>query len=128
MANEKNLRRLTSEQAREIGSKGGKASAESKKQKKTMQEMAQYILTCPLNAQGIARMKRAGCNVEENNPTMLTAMIVGQINSAINGNQKSAEFIKDLIDNKAEQGASAQSFIEALNDKAIEVDDGTVEE
>ena len=62
-----------------------------------MQEMAQYILTCPLNAQGIARMKRAGCNVEENNPTMLTAMIVGQINSAINGNQKSAEFIKDLL-------------------------------
>lgn len=49
MANEQNLKTLTPKQARELGSKGGKASAKAKKQRKSMQEAAAFILSLPLS-------------------------------------------------------------------------------
>ncbi len=119
----------TKEEQRNIATMGGKASGEARRQKKTMSEMAKYVLSCPLNEQGIARMKRAGCKVDEKNPTMLTAMIVGQVHAAINGSQKSADFIRSLIDGKSADETSAKDFISALNgDSTIGTEDGIIEE
>lgn len=44
MSNEKNLRRLTTEQAREIGSKGGKRSAEVRRQKRDLRLALEILL------------------------------------------------------------------------------------
>lgn len=43
MSNEQNLRRLTTEQAREIGSLGGKASGVARARKKTIKELAKLF-------------------------------------------------------------------------------------
>ena len=45
MANEQNLRKLTTSQAREIGKLGGKASAAAKAKKRTMRELAEMVAT-----------------------------------------------------------------------------------
>lgn len=106
----------TKEEARELSRKGGINSGKARRAQKSLKEMANYILSCPLNEQGLDRLKKLGCEVDEKNPTMLTAMIMGQVQSAINGNTKSAEFITNLIDAKAEEHTNAQAFIDALND------------
>lgn len=48
MANEQNLRKLTTEQAREIGKLGGKASAAAKAKKRTLREIAEMVGTMEL--------------------------------------------------------------------------------
>lgn len=48
MANEQNLRKLTTSQAREIGKLGGKASAAAKAKKRTMREVAEMVATMEL--------------------------------------------------------------------------------
>lgn len=106
----------TKEEARELSRKGGINSGKTRRAQKSLKEMANYILSCPLNEQGLDRLKKLGCEVDEKNPTMLTAMIMGQVQSAINGNTKSAEFITNLIDAKAEEHTNAQAFIDALNE------------
>ena len=114
----------TKEEARELARKGGINSGKTRRAQKSLKEMANYILSCPLNEQGLERLKKLGCKVDEKNPTMLTAMIMGQVQSAINGNTKSAEFITNLIDAKAEENTNAQAFIDALNDCEVnETDD-----
>lgn len=77
----------------------------------------------PLNAQGIARLKRSGINVEGKDITALMGIIYGQINSAINGNVKSAEFIERLLGNGGEDGEMA-SFVDALNAQADAIIEG----
>jgi len=72
----------------------------------------------PLTDQGKARLKRSGIKVDDKNPTAMMAMIYGQMNSAINGNVKSAEFIQSLIDRNTEDEGSATSFVDALNAQA----------
>lgn len=104
------------EEVKKMQRKGGINSGKTRRAQKSLKEMANYILSCPLNVQGLDRLKKLGCEVDEKNPTMLTAMIMGQVQSAINGNTKSAEFITNLIDSKAEEHTNAQAFIDALND------------
>lgn len=47
MANESNLRVPTSEEARRIGFKGGKASAKARRKKKLMKEQIELLLSLP---------------------------------------------------------------------------------
>lgn len=48
MANEQNLKTPTSKQARELGRKGGQASAKKRKERKQMQEVAKIVLDMPI--------------------------------------------------------------------------------
>lgn len=47
MANEQNLKVPTSKEARELGRKGGKASAKKRRERKQMQELARIVLDMP---------------------------------------------------------------------------------
>ena len=48
VANEKNLKTPTAEEARERGKKGGQASAKKRKERKQMQEIAKIVLDMPV--------------------------------------------------------------------------------
>lgn len=109
--------------AREYGRKGALKSAESKRNARTMRECAQIVANMPLNAQGIARLKRSGINVDGKDITAMMGIIYGQVNSAINGNVKSAEFIERLLGSGTEDSEMG-SFVDALNNQA----DNIVEE
>ena len=61
MANEQNLRVLTSEEAREIGAKGGRASVIARQKKRTLREIAEMIGKMELkNERLLALMHEAG--------------------------------------------------------------------
>ena len=50
MANNQNLKRLTSEEARKIGAKGGKASAEARKRKNALKNRFEALFEMPVSA------------------------------------------------------------------------------
>lgn len=92
MANEQNLKPFTSEQSREKavenGRKGGKASGESKRARKTLREELLALLS--------QEMKD-----ENGNPVNIqVAMSVSLIKEAIDGNTKAFELVRDTIGEK----------------------------
>lgn len=97
MANEQNLRPFTSDQSREAakknGSKGGKATAQKNKERKTFREGLLLLLNEPLK-------DKAG------NPTTNTtqdAIIAALVKRAANGDTRAFEMIRDTIGEKPVQ-------------------------
>ena len=90
MANNKNLKPFTSGQSHdkavENGRKGGIKSGESKRAKKTMKEVLDYLLT-----KEITNKKTGGKS------TTIEAICVAQIAQALNGNTKAFKEIRDTI-------------------------------
>lgn len=79
MANEQNLKPLTTDKAREIGSKGGKASVEARRKRKTLKEELLLLLS-----EGDTQNK----------------VSVALIAEALNGNVKAFETLRDTIGEK----------------------------
>lgn len=90
MSNEKNLVPLTTEKAREIGRKGGIASGEAKRRKKTMRETLEMLLD--------EKYKRTGKTFREE-------ATIGLLKGAIWGNAKNYEVILEMLGelNKVEE-------------------------
>lgn len=89
MAGKDNLKppinkRSTDEQ-REIRSKGGKASGKKRRELKTMREMLNYLLTKKIE------------NKKGEKATTLEAVMVAQIKEALKGNTRAVQFIRDTI-------------------------------
>jgi hypothetical protein len=97
MANEQNLRPFTSEQSREAakknGSKGGKATARNKRERKTFREGLLLLLNEPL--------KDKSGNVTDN--TTQDAIIAALVKRAANGDTRAFEMIRDTIGEKPVQ-------------------------
>ena len=51
VANEKNLKKLSPKEAREYGAKGGKASVESRRRRKSLRESMNTLLEMPISNQ-----------------------------------------------------------------------------
>lgn len=93
MANEQNLRAPTTDEARERGRKGGKASAAKRAARKTFREGLLLLLNEPLK-------DKAG------NPTTNTtqdAIIAALVKRAANGDTRAFEMIRDTIGEKPVQ-------------------------
>lgn len=105
MANEQNLRprtELSKEEAKRLGRIGGLKSAEVRKQKKTMQEIAKYILNMSIqqgekhsieDIQNLAEVKGKNISVDE-------AILLKQVEKALKGDLSSATFIRDTAGQK----------------------------
>jgi hypothetical protein len=94
MANEQNLRPFTSNQSREAakknGSKGGKASAARRQERKTLREGLLLLLQEPLKDKG----------GQVTDKTTQDAIIAGLVKRAINGDTRAFEMIRDTIGEK----------------------------
>lgn len=89
--NEENLiptNKLTETERRNLARKAGQASGKARKERKTMREMLNYLLS-----QDISDSKG-------NKKKTIEAVLVGQIRQAIKGNTKAATFIRDTIGEK----------------------------
>ena len=85
MANEENLKPVQStNEARERGRKGGIASGEARRNKKTMKEMLDYLLEKEIEN------SRTGEKV-----TYREAILTSAIKKAIKGDIKASQFIRD---------------------------------
>lgn len=93
MANEQNLRPpFSPKEARENGSKGGKASGKKKQERKIFREAILAVLAEPLKDKN-GNEHPSGMNVQE-------AMIRGVIGRAIKGDPRALEVIRDTIGEK----------------------------
>lgn len=99
MANIQNLKRPTTEQARERGAKGGKASAKAKKEKKLMREQMKMLLELPLKDERTKeQFKKLGINADEIDNQM--ALVVSVYQQALKGNMQALNQIREIIGEK----------------------------
>lgn len=84
MANEQNLKPLTTKKAREIGRKGGKASAKAKKERKEFKEALKLALTV----------------VMDDNKTVQEIGIEALMEKFMKGDPKVFELVRDTIGEK----------------------------
>lgn len=103
MANESNLKPLTTNKAREIGSKGGKKSGEVRRQKKLLKDLLEEAL-------------------EKKTKTGTLAIDVTQalITKALDGNVKAYEVIRDTLGQKPKEkvkieNPQATKVLESIN-------------
>lgn len=95
-------RNLTTEEATEIGRKGGIASGEARRRKKSMKETLELFLSLPLeegqsydieNLQNFANLKGKNITVNE-------AILIKQIQKALKGDNYAINFVRDLVEPK----------------------------
>lgn len=89
--------KMTPEERREAGRKGGIASGEAKRKKKAIKETLEVFLSMPMkngkhaeieDIQNFASLKGKNINVQE-------AMVISVLQKAIRGDVKAAEWIRD---------------------------------
>ncbi len=97
MANEQNLKPFTSDQSREEavknGAKGGKASGEARRKKKTLRESMQTMLALDLSEKEINDLANKGYSAE----TQLDALTAAALISAKRGNSQAFANVMKLL-------------------------------
>jgi hypothetical protein len=105
MANEDNLRPLSTSEAREVGSKGGKASAASKRRKKEFRDVFQALLD-GRDIKGPEGKKITG--------TEALAMKVFQ--QALKGDLRAFEIIRDTVGQKPVDKVEVSAIDQSVKD------------
>lgn len=103
MTNEANLNPVqTKEEARKRGRNGGIASGKARREKKLMRETLDVLLSMPLkngknadveSIRNFAALKGKNINVQE-------AILIAQVQKAMKGDTKAAEYVRDTIGQK----------------------------
>lgn len=110
-----NLRTPTTEEARAIGQKGGIASGESRRKRKTFRESLLTILSmAPDDPEVVEHLKALGLD-----PTFQTAIDLAQAKVAAKGDTDAARFIRDTVGEKP----TDQMEIGGLADRPIQTID-----
>lgn len=104
MANEKNLKpnsERTPKERKKLAQKAGKASGASRRRHKSLQETVLMVSKLPLDDIGLNRAKRTGVDIsdiDEHDMTALTAVVLGQVRAAANGNSQAAQVVAEWMD------------------------------
>ena len=102
MANPENLKPIRSKsEARERGANGGRISGESRRRKKSLQQTAKMIMNLPLTDAYIDALKDKGINMDNVDPEDMTAMsavVIGQIMAAAGGNSQAASVLAGWLE------------------------------
>lgn len=85
----------TKDEQREIARKGGKASGQARRRKRTMREAAQLILCLPVKPETAKVLMQYG--IEEQDCTNMTLLMAKAVQMAADGNMKAAEFVRDVL-------------------------------
>ena len=94
MANEQNLKPVkTKSEARERGSKGGKASGEARRRKRSLREAMQTMLALELSEKEINDLAKKGYDAE----TQLDALTAAALMSAKRGNSQAFANVMRLL-------------------------------
>lgn len=108
IANEQNLKprtTLSREEAKKLGSKGGKASVEAKRKKKLMAEQIELLLSLPLKDEK-AKAKLQALGIDTDNIDNQMALVISMWNTAIKGGKSSvqaATFLRDTVGEKPKE-------------------------
>lgn len=108
--NDGNLKRPSSDEARELGRRGGVASGIARRRRKALREALDVYLSLPVqDKRSLNRLLRAGVDEDDADTQML--IISSLVQRAIDGNVRAAKLIFDLVGYD-----SAQTFDEREDD------------
>ena len=102
--------KMSPEERREMGRRGGIASGEAKRAKKAMKERLEIILEMPLKSgkgvdietiQNFAKLKGKNITVQD-------AMMIAQIQKALKGDTNAAVFVRDTAGQNPTQKVEAE--------------------
>ena len=122
--NDENLipfNQLSPREHAEISRKGAEASTKVKRQKKMMREVVQEVMKMQMNADLVGLM-RDKLPFLEDGMDYQTAMILGQVKSAIDGNSKAFELLSEF--NDMQNGNKANEYNELSVDELRGLLDG----
>lgn len=122
MANIDNLRVLTSEEARKIGSKGGKASVEARRQKKSLREKAKLLMSLSIQDQEeLLKAQELGLNEEDIDIEMMNLIHMLNIIKKENFNSVGAfNSLKELTDEQTETTETPNIQINIVDNSDLE--------
>lgn len=103
MTNEQNLDPVQSkEEARKRGRAGGIASGKARREKKKMRETLEILLSMPMKAGKFADVEsiRHFAALKGKNISVQDAIMIAQIQKAMKGDTKAAEYVRDTIGQK----------------------------
>lgn len=119
MAGEENLipfNELTEEKQRELASKGGKASVEARRKKKSMREQAELLLSLSVQNPKLKQtMKQLG--IKEEDQTNQMAMIISMLNVTLKGSKGSVQAFNSLQATIGEKPIEEYKFTDMTNKK-----------
>lgn len=105
MANEQNLKpfnTMNSEDAKKIQSKGGKRCGEVRRERKSMREQMEGLLSLSLKDQKVInRFKQIGVDAKDMNNQM--ALIVATYQKALKGDMQAMNVIRELIGERVQE-------------------------
>lgn len=105
---------FTREQRQESGRKGGLAAAEKRRKQRDMREILQSFLSMPLTdgAQKLPEQFKSLAELaaanDAGNVSLAAAIVLAQITSALTGDTKAAEFVRDTAGQKPVDKLQAQ--------------------
>lgn len=99
MANESNLKPLSTSKAREIGKKGGKASAKKRQQNKTFKEIINKFLDGQVTNEEL-KQQMVKFGFADNEVSNKSCAVFALWKEAIKGNTKAFELLRDTIGEK----------------------------
>jgi ribosomal protein S7 len=103
--NDDNLKPLSTEKAREIGSKGGKASVEARRKKRDLRLALEALLE--------SDVKKKNLSGKEQDMSVAEAISLEQVRKALKGDSKAYEIIRD---------SSGQKPIEKIQVAEVDAD------
>lgn len=114
MAGIDNLRTPSTEEARKIGRSGGIASGKARREKKAMKETLEILLSLLLQDGDSADIEKIESVAALNgkNVTVQEAIMLAQIQKAIEGDTKAAEYIRDTSGNKPKESVELDADVE----------------
>lgn len=98
MANEQNLRPSEYKLSQEEAKRGGIASGEARRAKKTMAQLAELMLNSKLSEDKKEEIQSQFGDIIDEDATVASMMVAGQIKSAIGGNTKAFNALTELSD------------------------------
>ena len=109
MANEQNLRPSEYKFSQEEAKKGGINSGIARRNKKTMAQLAELMLNSQLDEQSKKRVQKMCGDVMDEDATVASMIMAGQIQSAMKGNTKAFIALTELSD-KANAGGNEERY------------------
>ena len=110
--NDGNLKRPSSEEARELGRRGGIASGIARRRRKALREALDVYISLPVqDKRSLNRLLRAGVDEDDADTQML--VIAATVQRAIGGDVRAAKLIFDLL------GTADSGRPEAVEDDPI---------
>lgn len=111
--NEKKNQFRSGEEAAKSGKKGGIASGKARREKKAMKETLETLLQMPLKAGKAADLDEIKdiAALKGKNITVQEAIMLAQIQKAMKGDTKAAEYVRDTSGNKLKEGVELSGGI-----------------